>query len=122
MLETNGNGITVKDMTPEAYEPRMPPKRSEVIAQRIVKDIRTRGLRPGDPLATETDMCASHSVGRSTLREGLRILELLGVIEIRPGRGGGPVVAAPNSRHLASTMALLMQSVSYTHLTLPTKA
>ncbi|KXX59920.1 hypothetical protein AZG88_00315 [Rhodococcus sp. LB1] len=111
MLEANGNGngINVKDMTPQAYEPRMPPKRSEVIAQRIVKDIRTRGLRPGDPLATETEMCASHSVGRSTLREGLRILELLGVIEIRPGRGGGPIVAAPNSRHLASTMALLMQ-------------
>ena len=109
MLETNGNGITLNDMTPQAYEPRMPPKRSEVIAQRIAKDIRTRGLRAGDPLATEANMCASHSVGRSTLREGLRILELLGVIEIRPGRGGGPVVASPNSRHLASTMALLMQ-------------
>lgn len=55
-------------------------------------------------------MCAAHGVGRSTLREALRILELLGVVTIRPGRGGGPVVAAPNSRHLASTMASLMRS------------
>ncbi|MEE2058136.1 FadR/GntR family transcriptional regulator [Rhodococcus artemisiae] len=62
-----------------------------------------------DPLATEPRMCASHGVGRSTLREALRILELLGVVAIRPGRGGGPMVAAPDSRHLASTMALLMQ-------------
>lgn len=111
MLEANGTsiGVTLNDVTPQTYEPRMPPKRAEVIAQRIVKDIRARGLRPGEPLATETDMCASHMVGRSTLREGLRILELLGVVEIRPGRGGGPIVATPNSRHLASTMALLMQ-------------
>ncbi|WP_067662292.1 FadR/GntR family transcriptional regulator [Nocardia miyunensis] len=87
----------------------MPPKRSEVIAQRIVKEIRHRGLRPGDPLAAEPEMCSGYGVGRSTLREALRILELLGVIEVRAGRGGGPVVAAPNSRHLASTLALLMQ-------------
>lgn len=109
MPVTNGIDPTPKDMTPHAYEPRMPPKRSEVIAQRIVKKIRIGGLRPGDPLATEQEMCAVHNVGRSTLREALRILELLGVVEIRPGRGGGPIVAAPDSRHLASTMALLMQ-------------
>jgi GntR family transcriptional repressor for pyruvate dehydrogenase complex len=48
-------------------------------------------------------------VGRGTLREALRVLELQGVIVIRPGRGGGPVVSAPDSRHLASTLALLMQ-------------
>ncbi|RYF61628.1 MAG: FadR family transcriptional regulator [Comamonadaceae bacterium] len=109
MLEANGVGPRVNDMTPQAYQPRMPPKRSELVAQRIVKEIRMRALRPGDLLATETEMCTSHNVGRSTLREALRILELLGVIEIRPGRGGGPVVSVPNSRHLATTMALLMQ-------------
>ncbi|MDN2495249.1 FadR family transcriptional regulator [Nocardia nova] len=99
----------VRDMTPHAYAPRMPPKRSEFIAQRIVKEIRLRKLRPGDPLAPEPEMCAGYGVGRSTLREALRILELLGVLEVRAGRGGGPVVAAPNSRHLASALALLMQ-------------
>src|SRR5690606_19110980 len=47
--------------------------------------------------------------GRNTLREALRVLELQGVIMIRPGRGGGPTVSMPDSRHLASTLALLMQ-------------
>jgi DNA-binding FadR family transcriptional regulator len=107
VVDPNAHGV--KDMTPHAYEPRMPPKRSEVVAQRIVKDIRARGLRPGDVLVAEPEMCAAYGVGRSTLREALRVLELQGVIAMRPGRGGGPVVAAPNSRHLASTMALLMQ-------------
>ena len=109
MAVGNENTTDLRDMTPQFHEPRMPPKRSEMLAQQIVRNIRTGGLRPGDPLATEPEMCVAHGVGRSTLREALRILELLGVVTIRPGRGGGPVVAAPNSRHLASTMALLMQ-------------
>jgi DNA-binding FadR family transcriptional regulator len=87
----------------------MPPKRSEVIAQRIVRDIRLNGQRTGDALPTESELLAKYHVGRGTLREAMRILELQGVVEIRPGRGGGPLVAAPNSRHLASTFALLMQ-------------
>lgn len=97
------------DMTPSSYEPRMPPKRSEVIAQRIVRDIRAKGYVAGDPLETEADLCETYQVGRSTVREALRLLELQGVIQIRPGRGGGPMVGSPNSRHLASTLALLMQ-------------
>ena len=97
------------DMTPSSYEPRMPPKRSEVVAQRIVRDIRVSGKTAGDQLETEAQLCETYQVGRSTVREALRLLELLGVIQIRPGRGGGPVVAFPNSRHLASTLALLMQ-------------
>src|SRR5690625_3702063 len=97
------------DITPFSYPPRMPPKRSEIIAQRIVRDIQSNDYVAGDPLLTEPELCESYQVGRSTLREALRLLELQGVIEIRPGRGGGPVVSSPNSRHLASTMALLMQ-------------
>lgn len=97
------------DMTPSSYEPRMPPKRSEVVAQRIVRDIRVSGKVAGDSLETEAQLCETYQVGRSTVREALRLLELQGVIQIRPGRGGGPIVSVPNSRHLASTLALLMQ-------------
>src|SRR5699024_2448427 len=97
------------DMTPSSYEPRMPPKRSEVVAQRLVRDIRANGKVAGDLLETEAQLCETYSVGRSTIREALRLLELQGVIQIRPGRGGGPVVGPPSSRHLARTLALLMQ-------------
>jgi DNA-binding FadR family transcriptional regulator len=87
----------------------MPQKRASVIAQRIVKDIRRRNLPPGTQLPPERDMLLTYNVGRNTLREALRVLELQGVLTIRPGPGGGPVVASPDSRHLASTLALLMQ-------------
>lgn len=100
------------DMTPRVQRPGMPPKRATLIAQRIVQEIREGKLSQGDPLPPEKDMLLSYDVGRNTLREALRVLELQGVITIRPGRGGGPTVSMPDSRHLASTLALLMQFAS----------
>lgn len=97
------------DTTPRQQVPGMPPKRATLIAQRIVRQIHEGKLVPGDALPPEKDMLITYGVGRNTLREALRVLELQGVIALRPGRGGGPVVARPDSRHLASTLALLMQ-------------
>jgi DNA-binding FadR family transcriptional regulator len=45
-------------------------------------------------------------VGRASLREALRLLEVQGLIVIRPGPGGGPVVAAVDSRHFARMASL----------------
>ncbi|MGV0833963.1 FadR/GntR family transcriptional regulator [Mycolicibacterium thermoresistibile] len=98
-----------RDVTPRAKQPEMPPKRAELVAQRIVRMIHDEDLQVGDPLPVEAAMYESFGVGRSTLREALRILEQQGVIDIKPGRGGGPTVSAPDSRHLASTLALLLQ-------------
>ncbi|MFC9360392.1 FadR/GntR family transcriptional regulator [Rhodococcus sp. NPDC057014] len=98
-----------RDVTPLTRLPAMPLKRAEMVAQRIVHMIQEQGLKPGDPLPVESDMYETFGVARSTLREALRVLEQQGVIVIRPGRGGGPTVGLPDSRHLASTLALLMQ-------------
>ncbi|MFJ8816548.1 FadR/GntR family transcriptional regulator [Amycolatopsis thermoflava] len=98
-----------KDVTPRNRQPAMPPKRATVVAQRLVKMIREDKLHAGDPLPPEHEMLDMFPVGRNTLREAMRVLELQGVITIRAGRGGGPVVASPDSRHLASTLALLLQ-------------
>ncbi|HVW42094.1 MAG TPA: FadR/GntR family transcriptional regulator [Amycolatopsis sp.] len=97
------------DVTPRSRKPAMPPKRATVVAQQLVKLIRDDKLRPGDTLPPEHEMLEMYPVGRNTLREALRVLELQGVVTIRAGRGGGPVVASPGSRHLASTLALLLQ-------------
>lgn len=98
-----------RDVAPRTAPTGMPPKRATVIAQRIVKEIKLRNLQAGDHLPSERDMLETYNVGRNTLREALRVLELEGVLTIRPGPGGGPVITSPDSRHLASTFALLMQ-------------
>lgn len=87
-----------------------PPKIAELVARKIVADIAKRRMEPGDRLPPEADMIGTVGVGRGTLREALRYLELQGIIVMRPGAGGGPVIAEPNARGLASSFALLLQS------------
>ncbi|MBI1376616.1 MAG: FCD domain-containing protein [Frankiales bacterium] len=80
-----------------------------LIAQRIVRDITNGGLRQGDVLPPERTMLEQYQTGRGTLREALRYLEFQGVIALKPGPRGGPVLLNPDASHLASTVVLLMQ-------------
>lgn len=86
-----------------------PQKTAVLLAQRIVDEIADGGYEAGRMLPPERQMLADYQVGRGTLREALRFLEIQGVVAIKPGPGGGPVVTVPDSRHLASTIALLLQ-------------
>ncbi|WP_349305635.1 GntR family transcriptional regulator [Bacillus sp. FJAT-49711] len=57
----------------------------------IVKDIRQMitndGLKQGDKIPSERELTERLKVGRSSVREALRSLELLGLIETRRGEG-----------------------------------
>lgn len=79
------------------------------VAQGIVREIANRQLPPGTKLPPEHEMVERYGVARATLREALRYLELQGVLSIKPGPGGGPVVGEPHTRNLASTLALMLQ-------------
>jgi GntR family transcriptional repressor for pyruvate dehydrogenase complex len=88
------------------------PRRQKIamtIAQAIVSEISKNRYPPGTKLPTERDMLERYQAGRGTLRESLRFLEMNGVITVKPGPGGGPVVAEPNSRDLASTLGLFLE-------------
>jgi DNA-binding FadR family transcriptional regulator len=90
--------------------PRRPPKRSELIAQDIVRSIREAGLKPGDALPAEAVMLDQYGVGRASLREALRILEVQGLIGIRQGRGGGPIVAVARPADFGRMATLHLQA------------
>ncbi|AAZ55315.1 transcriptional regulator, GntR family [Thermobifida fusca YX] len=92
-----------------AHPPLRPQKTAMLVAQQIVADIHRRGNRVGDRLPPERVMLDEYSVGRGTLRESLRFLELQGVISLRPGPGGGPIVQQPDASSLTTTLTLLMQ-------------
>ncbi|OFI38624.1 GntR family transcriptional regulator [Arthrobacter sp. SW1] len=53
----------------------------------IMDLILERGLEAGDPLPTENELTAALGVGRNTLRESLKVLQAMGVLEIRHGFG-----------------------------------
>jgi GntR family transcriptional regulator, transcriptional repressor for pyruvate dehydrogenase complex len=88
---------------------RRPPKTAMLVAQRIVRDVVRSHMSPGDLLPPERVMLEKYATGRGTLREALRLLEFQGVISLKPGPGGGPVLQTPTASHLASTLMLLMQ-------------
>lgn len=109
MMRENGRtGGAAQSRTARARDLK-PKKMATLLAQRIVGEITDRQLPPGTLLPSERDMLVQHGIGRGSLREALRLLELQGVLTIKPGPGGGPMVVEPDYRPLASTLALLLQ-------------
>jgi DNA-binding FadR family transcriptional regulator len=88
---------------------RRTPKRSELIAQDLANYIIDEDLKEGTPLPPEHEMIASLGVGRTTLREALRLLETRGVLSIKSGPGGGPIVQRPKPQGLSEALTLILQ-------------
>ena len=85
------------------------PKTGEVIAQRIRRRIVTGELPIGEQLPAEEELTQEFGIARTTLREALRVLESEGLIKIRRGRGGGPVVTRPTVGTLSKGLAVTLQ-------------
>jgi DNA-binding FadR family transcriptional regulator len=95
--------ISVDGADPESHRSR---KTSERVALAIVDDIVADGLHTGDRLLLEAAMTERYGVSRASLREALRLLEVQGLIRIKPGPGGGPVVGSVEPANLARIAAL----------------
>jgi GntR family transcriptional repressor for pyruvate dehydrogenase complex len=65
-------------------------------------------IRPGERLPGERQLCEEFGVGRPTLREALRSLEAIGMIEVRPGKGGGSYAVTPSETTLGDALASLV--------------
>lgn len=78
----------------------------ELVAERLVQDISSRRLVPGDVLPTERQLAESLEVGRSSIREALRMLESRGLIE---AVGHGAFTVADYGNPLNASIALLVE-------------
>lgn len=85
-------------------------KLSEHIAAQILADI-SSAARPvaGLKLPGEAEMSGQYAVGRGTVREALRLLEMQGLISIKSGPGGGPVVTGRSPGRLGAAAAMHLQ-------------
>ncbi|MHA6251443.1 FadR/GntR family transcriptional regulator [Oceanobacillus sp. CAU 1775] len=63
------------------------PKVYQGVLQEIRSYIRNQQLKPGDKLPSERELAEKLQAGRSSVREALRALELLGLIETKHGEG-----------------------------------
>ncbi len=72
------------------------------ITQQIIHQIHTAilagRLTAGDKLPSENDMIKQFNISKQTLRESLRALEHMGLLEIRKGMGGGSFIIEVDSQ------------------------
>lgn len=74
------------------------PRAWQVVLERIESDLRDGRLGPGDRLTPERELAAQLGVGRSSVREAVRVLEVLGVVRTATGSGpsaGAMIVTTP---------------------------
>jgi GntR family transcriptional regulator, transcriptional repressor for pyruvate dehydrogenase complex len=78
------------------------------IVSRLLDLIQQRHLGPGDRLPAERELAASMGVSRSSLREALQALTVLGVTEMRHGTGTYVSSLEPDLlvRHLSFVLSL----------------
>lgn len=87
----------------------LPARRSDARARlhALTNDITSlileRGLLPGDPLPTEQELMAELGVGRNSLREAVKVLQALGIVDTR--HGFGMFVAKENLNALHESLA-----------------
>ncbi|MEJ2586604.1 MAG: FadR/GntR family transcriptional regulator [Deltaproteobacteria bacterium] len=76
--------------------------KSEKVSDSIIAQIRdailSGQLKPGDRLASEKELIEQFNVSKATMREALRVLEVIGLIEMRKGIAGGAYVAEVGMR------------------------
>ncbi|MCL4746040.1 MAG: FadR family transcriptional regulator [Burkholderiaceae bacterium] len=97
----NGKGSPAVSLTAS------PKKRVfEEIAQFLQGAIVSGRLKPGDRLKPERDLAAQLNVSRGSLREALKALEIIGVVEIRHGLG--VYVCLPDASALSKVFGTLL--------------
>jgi GntR family transcriptional regulator len=96
--------VTRGDRIPQVGYEALGPAAEEV-RQRILAEIASGTLQPGQRLGGERDLAAHYQVSRSTLRAALAELESAGAVRRVTGRAGGTFVAQRHVERDLTTVA-----------------
>ncbi|MCK9513233.1 MAG: GntR family transcriptional regulator [Pigmentiphaga sp.] len=64
----------------------------EEVARQIRRELQAGTLKTGDRLPPERALSAQFGISRNTLRQALRAMQTTGLLEMRPGKGGGTFI------------------------------
>ncbi|HEY3542682.1 MAG TPA: FadR/GntR family transcriptional regulator [Gaiellaceae bacterium] len=87
---------------------------SSSIADQIRQAIVTGRLAEGERLPPERELAEQFGVSRVTVRDALRALEAMGLIEVRVGARGGAFVTVPTGSIVGQTMSDMMMMSAVT--------
>ncbi|NCD06727.1 MAG: FadR family transcriptional regulator [Spirochaetia bacterium] len=60
---------------------------SRIVLERIKEALISKEIKPGDYLPSESELAKGFGVGKSSIREAIKMLEAMGVVEIKRGQG-----------------------------------
>ena len=60
---------------------------TDTVADMLKKSIESGEFAPGDKLPPETKLCEDLKVSRTCIREAIRVLQAMGYVEIKHGKG-----------------------------------
>jgi GntR family transcriptional regulator, arabinose operon transcriptional repressor len=82
------------------------------LAQKVLRDIADRGLKPGDLLGTETELVARHRLSRATVRQALSVLARDGYVSRKRAQGTfvGNLIDPASKTHLSRGTVLVICS------------
>ena len=89
-----------------------PRKSAEIVADDLREEIVSGALSVGDLFPVERELIERYGVGRTTLREALRILETEGLIEVLRGAQGGARVVGPSLDLASHAVRMVLRSQS----------
>lgn len=75
---------------------------SNIAVEQIQQLITTHQMKPGDSLPSERGLMEQLKISRVSVREALRVLEMMGLVEVYPGKG---VFVADHSRSLMQPLS-----------------
>ena len=87
---------------------------SSSIADQIRQAIVTGRLTQGSRLPPERELAEQFGVSRVTVRDALRALEAMGLLEVRVGARGGAFVTVPSGSIMGQTMSDMMMMSALT--------
>ena len=90
-----------KDLAASELRPIARSSVSDAIVDQIVDLISRKVLRPGDRLPSERELCKRFGVGRTSVREAVRSLAVMGLLD---GRVGDGTFVSDNRRYVERTL------------------
>ncbi|MEV4569655.1 GntR family transcriptional regulator [Nonomuraea sp. NPDC049419] len=96
------------------FEPVRAVRAYERVVEQIEEAIESGALTPGQRLPSERELMVQLSVGRSTVREALRVLQARGLVRSRPGDPNGAEVLpfSPAALHKSMTTLARVEELS----------
>jgi GntR family transcriptional repressor for pyruvate dehydrogenase complex len=106
--------MSVHPLFEQGHERRLTPgRRLATLSAKIVAEVREalfeKRLKPGDFLGSEKEIAARSGASRIVARDALRTLEAMGIVEIRPGAGGGARITRGNPGLFAEALAVQLE-------------